>query len=993
MEDPRITQAATGSYIAQAAEGGTAIVATYHVAPPPPVDDATLSEATGLLSHIPADTPPPAAALPPLSRMPLARNDLFTGRTQELRWLASHLGPSPEQVPTVVVAGLGGVGKSQLTSEYAHRYGQYYAGGVLWVSLADPNTIASEVASCGGAGGMDLRPDFATLSPAEQLGLVLAAWQSPLPRLLVFDNCEAEETLTQWRPTSGGCRVLVTSRRSMWDPTLGVDVLDLDVLSPDDGLALLERYRPTAKPEDSRALADIAAELGQLPLALHLAGSYLRRYLTAISPAAYLDQLCTSPVIDHRSLTAAGISPTRHIQSIAATFAISVDQLASSASGDDLARRCLIHASYLAPGEAIPRRFLLATLELTTSPDDTMELEDALHRLAVLGLAQLGSDGSPRLHRLVAAFVQDRLGDPEALQQVEQAVWNLLSPRAFADTLLTQARYEPHLRVLTDRALPRGDLISAALSNLLGLYIGRRGDRDAAVRYLKRALGIKESLFGVDSPQTAKELNDLGYAFLGGSSRALGLPYLERARRLWNPLAQGPNLAATLDNLGQLHMGMGRADLAEPLFRDALAIRERELGEYAYGTSVTVTNLAHIAQDRGDLAGAVKLFKRAVNIRESIGDESDPTSTAKSHLLLAGTLDQLGESAEAAPHYTRAVELYRNSLGPQHPQTVSAAVAAASSAFERGDNSDLTDLLELTRALGDNVSKAADTPSESPTDLNNLGFVFWLRGDYATARRFYQLALSDGPNPTMLNNLGMIAERLGEYTAAIEHYRQALSLLQGQGAVGGRGSLQARMLNNLGVSLTLCGELTAGASSLEEALAMRRQLFGEESPECAITLRNLGLVAQRDGRFDDAQRLIEQGRDLLARRQGVRGAEYARTIHLLGELHAAQGDDEAALTALENALDIRRTTLAPDHPDTAITLRALADVLRRKGREAEACEALRAALPVFERHMGPDHSWTIQLRAESKPCIDSEASQSLLSLGCRPNGADAERCS
>src|SRR6266568_842582 len=410
MEDPRIAQAATGSYIAQAAEGATAIVATYHVAPPPPVDPGTVAEAAQLLAQIPAGPLSAGSALPPHSRMPLARNDLFTGRTEELQWLASHLGPSLEQVPTVVVAGLGGVGKSQLASEYVHRYGRFYAGGVLWISLAEPMMIGSEVAACGGTGGMDLRPDFAALSQDDQLGLVLAAWLSPVPRLLVFDNCDSEETLTQWRPASGGCRVLVTSRRSIWDPTLGVQVLDLDVLPHGDGLSLLGRYRPPATPEDAAALADVAAELGQLPLALHLAGSYLRRYRTAISPVAFLDQLRTSHIIEHRSLTAAGISPTRHIQSIAATFAISVDQLAVGESADDLARRCLVIASYLAPGEAIPWDLLLATLGLPASPDGFIELEDGLQRLAALGVAQLGRDGAPRLHRLVAAFVQDRLG-------------------------------------------------------------------------------------------------------------------------------------------------------------------------------------------------------------------------------------------------------------------------------------------------------------------------------------------------------------------------------------------------------------------------------------------------------------------------------------------------------------------------------------------------------------------------------------------------------
>jgi tetratricopeptide (TPR) repeat protein len=422
---------------------------------------------------------------------------------------------------------------------------------------------------------------------------------------------------------------------------------------------------------------------------------------------------------------------------------------------------------------------------------------------------------------------------------------------------------------------------------------------------------------------------------------------------------------------------MRRPDLAEPFFREALEIRERTLGEHAYGTSVTVLNLGSIAQSSGDLPAAVKLFKRAVAIRESIGDESEPSATAWSHMLLAAALEEQGELAEAQPHYDRAVQLYRASLGPQHPRTVSAAVLAGRRAFERGDQSGATDLLKAIGPLGDRVSEAVGLQAESTDELNNLGFAFWLHGDYAAARGMYQLALDRGPDPTVLNNLGMIAERLGEYAAAIKYYREALSVLPEQRASHQPSALRARILNNLGVSLTLAEDPSSGGNCLDEALAMRRQLQGEEAANYAVTLRNLGLVAQREGRLDDAQRLIEQGRDLLSRTQGARSAEYARTIHLLGKLLAVQGDDDAALTALQTALDIRRITLGLDHPDTAMTLRALADVLRRKGRETEACEALRAALPVFERHMGPDHPWTIQLRAESKPCsADSEASTS-----------------
>ena len=162
-----------------------------------------------------------------------------------------------------------------------------------------------------------------------------------------------------------------------------------------DGIALLKHYRPAQTKEDTEALEAVAAEVGQLPLALHLAGGYLGRYRNVVTPAAYLEQLRRSPLIDHRSLTAAGISPTDHIQSIAATFALSVDKLATDEPDEKLARQCLVRASYLAPGESIPRTILHALGRPTDSPDSDFDLEDALQRLAELGLVDDKPRGPP----------------------------------------------------------------------------------------------------------------------------------------------------------------------------------------------------------------------------------------------------------------------------------------------------------------------------------------------------------------------------------------------------------------------------------------------------------------------------------------------------------------------------------------------------------------------------------------------------------------------
>src|SRR5258708_31065793 len=194
--------------------------------------------------------------------MPLAANPLFVGRGDELVQVAAALkgGDTVALGQVVASTGLGGLGKTQLAVELVHRYAGFFAGGVFWLSFARADEIPLQVAACAGPGAMDLAPSIETLPLDERVQRVQRAWQSPIPRLLVFDNCEAESLLEAWRPPSGGCRVLVTSRRSEWSPTLGVTALPLDLLPRPASLELLRRYPPDLEPEDP--------ELDPIPKAL-----------------------------------------------------------------------------------------------------------------------------------------------------------------------------------------------------------------------------------------------------------------------------------------------------------------------------------------------------------------------------------------------------------------------------------------------------------------------------------------------------------------------------------------------------------------------------------------------------------------------------------------------------------------------------------------------------------------------------------------------------
>lgn len=390
-------------------------------------------------------------------------------------------------------------------------------------------------------------------------------------------------------------------------------------------------------------------------------------------------------------------------------------------------------------------------------------------------------------------------------------------------------------------------------------------------------------------------------------------------------------------------------------------IRLRELGPDTYPTSVTLVNLARIAAERGDLAAATDLAQRAVDIREGLAGRCDPTSTAKSHILLGGLLHQAGDRAAADWHNERALELYRDALGARHPRTLSAAVQASSRALADGDLAAAAQLIETSGVSGGTVPDEDLLAAASGPDLNNLGFALWMSGDYTAARRLYGIALGrGGAEATTLNNLGMIGERLGEYESAAEHYRKALSLLGDESASRSTLDLRARVLNNLGVSLTLGGVSADGGRCLRKALEIRRDLHAKPGHDYAVTVRNLGLVAQWEGRLDEAQHSFEYARDLLAQPQST---EYSRTLHLLGELRRARGDEAGAAADLRAALASRTAALGTGHPDTAVTMRALATVLLWTGHADEARDLLQKALPVFERRFGPKHQWTVDLRA------------------------------
>ena len=143
------------------------------------------------------------------------RNPHFTGRTGMLDQLRQRLRSGEGTLVVQALYGLGGVGKTQLAIEYAHRFAGDY-DLVWWIDAEQPVFIASQLAQLGDKLNLPTRPTV-----ADTVELVLAELRRRRRWLLIFDNAQRPQHLADYQ-TGGAGHVLITSRSPDWGG-LGAD--------------------------------------------------------------------------------------------------------------------------------------------------------------------------------------------------------------------------------------------------------------------------------------------------------------------------------------------------------------------------------------------------------------------------------------------------------------------------------------------------------------------------------------------------------------------------------------------------------------------------------------------------------------------------------------------------------------------------------------------------------------------------------------------------
>jgi hypothetical protein len=459
--------------------------------------------------------------------MPVSGVARFVGRKEELQALHEQL-QANSQVALSAIAGMGGVGKTELAVQYGILYRLDYPGGICWINsrgsdagkqIVDFATDELRLQS-DHVGNLDRRVRYCWNN-----------WQREGNVLVVFDDVTTYEHIKPYLPPQRSrFKVLITTRKKLEPPVV---LIDLDVLSPDDAVELLKSLIGNERVEQELEVAKLLCRwLGYLPLALELVGRYLVRYKTQ-SIERILAQLQQKKTLRHPATKEATEEMTAQL-GLAAAFDLSWDEL------DNRAKQlgCLLSLFDIA---AIPLSLVEKSINVSQSArneDSFSALEDlradfadgaeqssAVSDLVRLNLVRRIGEGTYRLHELILEFFQGKLHtndfpQSESLQREFSAGMLLVAQQTFESSNFSM----PELKALLDFLLQvPTERRNGALLGFLELlsqyyhvqqYIYDTGYLESAIEKLERAkLFLRE--LGESNNLKAQVINAkmLGHAY------------------------------------------------------------------------------------------------------------------------------------------------------------------------------------------------------------------------------------------------------------------------------------------------------------------------------------------------------------------------------------------------------------------------------------------------------------------------------------------------
>jgi len=336
-----------------------------------------------------------------------------------------------------------------------------------------------------------------------------------------------------------------------------------------------------------------------------------------------------------------------------------------------------------------------------------------------------------------------------------------------------------------------------------------------------------------------------------------------------------------------------------------------------------------------------------------------PLTEAAIRETLGGTYRMLAESTKAEQQWLRALQIYRQHYGQEHPATLRAMEGLYWVYDDQERHYDAERLRTEMLQIGPDID-------EEPHggNMGALAHTYHHLGKYKEAESLYNKLLEiarreRGENfirfyPMTVCNLARVYADQGRYDEAEGLFRKTLE------TAGWDAESRWRLVytSDLANMYRDQGHYEQAELLLDKTLATERRVLGDGHKLTLQCMYVLGRVYTAQKRYEDAKSLLNEG--LKFGRSQLRGQHPSTLcfVNALAVLNAKQGNYAEAEAFFDEALKGRQHELGEDHPDTLESKNDMSMLYKEQGDYDKAEKLLLEAVEGRRLKLGDIHPHT-----------------------------------
>lgn len=781
----------------------------------------------------------------------------FVGRLDELSRLKESLKLTTLKPPIIVVAGLGGIGKTQLVRQFIMVNRVTY-NNVIWVNAESPESINES---------FDRLVKYICVTSYDngskkEMKQVVQQALSKLSKpktLFIYDNVQRiehirfvleMETFDEIRP-----HVIITSRIQEWPEEM--NVIQLKVLKVDDAIQYVRQTFNDVKYSDNENKL-LVGKLQCLPLALRQATAYIKHQLKSrdLKMAKYLHEYDTPKMLDSTIFQTSAFAcnyknttfTTWNItiqairkESVIGPLAVRILHIIAYFDSENIHRDMFIH-HFCQPGEISEskedyqeRVMSAVSLLVNYSMVDSYERQSVLniHRLVQivikLKLQQTGEDKDILRHALmlisnIEESVRLHACHSHAISVFLSALkfndlvrdFKTLPPKVLS-SLIESKKYNL-ARTFGDKALQRlidilgkddEDMLDARL--FIGVACICQGKQADALEIIKSSFEKIQNVLGADHPNTLQSKYYIAFSFSeqGKCDQALEI-YKEVFDKQKIKLGEyHPDTLETQRKIASVYRKLQSHSVALQIYQEVFDKQKEILGEDHPDTLETRSSIAYSFIEQGNHAEALQIYEDIFN-RQTINLGSNHPDTLQSKSLIACSRSHQQEFSVALQMYQEIFDKQKETLGENHPHTMKTKFDIALCNTEQGLHNDALQIFEQV----------------FEKQKNNLGV-----DHFHTLKTRFHIAMS-------YTELGRHSDALRIYQSLFKKQRNNL---------GEDHQLTLNIKFHIGLCNTELGKHTDALQIFSEVFEKQKNILGENHPDTLKTRFNIAFCYTNQG--------------------------------------------------------------------------------------------------------------------------------------------------